>query len=105
MLPVALAYAVKLRSNNKVLPAIDVYVVVHSVTVVDPFLVVVAETLSNKLVIARYPPETPEDPAVPDVPEEPVEPEVPAEPDVPLEPEDPDVPSFTVTVGVNCVIS
>ena len=88
MLPVELAYAVKLRLKSNVLPATEVYDVVHSVTMADPDLDV-AGILSNSCVILRYPPEDPEAPVAPGAPEVPEEPEV---PDVPEEPEIPDDP-------------
>jgi hypothetical protein len=85
--------------NINVLPATEVYAVVHSVTMADPDLDV-AGMLSNSWVMLRYPPEDPEVPEeplvpevpldpTPEVPEEPLDPEV---PEVPLVPEDPEAP-------------
>lgn len=50
--PVEEAKHEKLRLNNEVDPAVEVYVVVHSVTMVDPDLVV-AGTLFRSSVIER----------------------------------------------------
>jgi len=88
LLPVELAYAVKLRLKSNVLPATEVYDVVHSVTMADPDLDV-AGILSNSCVILRYPPEDPEAPVAPGAPEVPDEPDV---PEVPLVPEGPEAP-------------